>query len=488
VWSAAWRISLWGTLAFAAGTLIVFIFLHHFVSDDIQRRNDAWLWGEVSLLGDVAERTPKDSLYGQVVGEIAEVVRKEVPNKRRSLSGTNDYVFFLQQGEDRSLKLWIGSGEGESTLKAIQLAKILPDQPTDLLVDGSLVPFRVVSLRVEDGSRIYLGLSEWDQLRVLNNLRLCFILLWLLIVLFGFALIFSISRSLLKYVQRITDAASRIGRSDLTTRVPITSRTDEVAHLALTLNSMLDRIESSMHQLHTMSDSLAHDLRSPLTAIRGKLEVSLSARTIEEQAEAIISSIEVLDRLSQFLTESLDVAEAHADALRLTRTELDIEEALVAMIDLYQPSMAEKNMMLEFHRPGPLRIWADAALIHRMLSNLFDNEIAHLPTGCNVRLLLQSSEDSMILAMEDNGPGFPVELIEHLFERHAKGQLSCGYGLGLAFVDAVVRAHGGTVTASNCEPSGARITINLPLNGSLDSHLVIGASEQVARDTQHMVD
>ena len=144
VWSAAWRISLWGTLAFAAGTLIVFIFLHHFVSDDIQRRNDAWLWGEVSLLGDVAERTPKDSLYGQVVGEIAEVVRKEVPNKRRSLSGTNDYVFFLQQGEDRSLKLWIGSGEGESTLKAIQRAKILPDQPTDLLVDGSLVPFRVV--------------------------------------------------------------------------------------------------------------------------------------------------------------------------------------------------------------------------------------------------------------------------------------------------------------------------------------------------------
>lgn len=81
VWSAAWRISLWGTLAFAVGTLILFRFLHRFVSGDIQRRNDAWLWGEVSLLGDVAERTPKDSLYSQIVGEIAEVVRKEVPTR-----------------------------------------------------------------------------------------------------------------------------------------------------------------------------------------------------------------------------------------------------------------------------------------------------------------------------------------------------------------------------------------------------------------------
>jgi signal transduction histidine kinase len=489
VWSAAWRISLWGTLGFAVGTLILFMFLDRFVASDIQRRNDAWLWGEVSLLGDIAERTPKDSLYGQIVGEIAEVVRKEVPNKRRSLSGTSDYVFFLQQGEEGSLKLWVGSGEGASTLRAIQSAKIFPDQPIDLRVDGSPVPFRVVSIRVEDGSRIYLGLSEWDQLRVLSNLRLTFTLLWLLIVLFGFVLIFSISRRLLKYVQRIADAASRIGRSDLTTRVPITRRTDEVAHLERTFNNMLDRIESSMHQLHTMTDSLAHDLRSPVTAIRGRLEESLSARTIEEQGEAIISSIEVLDRLSQFLTESLDVAEAHADALRLTRTEFDIDEALVAMIDLYQPSMAEKNMTLEFHRPGPLRIWADASLIHRMFSNLFDNEIAHLPAGCNVTLVLQRSRDSMIFAMEDNGPGFPVEMIGHIFERRAKGHQSSGYGLGLAFVDAVVRAHGGTVTASKREPHGARITISLPLTANLDdSHLGERASEQAATNAQQVVD
>src|SRR4029077_6213994 len=104
---------------------------------------------------------------------------------------------------------------------------------------------------------------------VLNSLRLRFSLLWLLIVLLGFATIFVKTRGVLGHGQTITESASRIGRSHVTTRVPTTERKDELAHLALTLNSMLDRIENSMHQLHTMTDSLAHDLRSPLTAIRG---------------------------------------------------------------------------------------------------------------------------------------------------------------------------------------------------------------------------
>jgi hypothetical protein len=82
--SAAWRISLWATLAFAVGIMLVFVMLHRFVADDIQRRSDAWLTGEVAVLGDVAERTPKDRVYGRVVGEVAELASREVPNKLRS--------------------------------------------------------------------------------------------------------------------------------------------------------------------------------------------------------------------------------------------------------------------------------------------------------------------------------------------------------------------------------------------------------------------
>ena len=461
--SAAWRISLWATLAFACGTMLVFVFLHRFVADDIQRRSDAWLSGEVEVLGDVAERTPKDALYGRVVGEVAELAGKEVPNKLLSESSANDSVFFLQTGADGALKLWVGAGSGEPNLKAIQAVRIVPDHPTDLNVQGFGVPFRVASTRVNDGTYIYLGLSERDELRVLRNLGLRFFLLWLLLVLLGFGIVFFTSRRMLSHVREITEAASRIGHSDLNARVPTTKRNDEVSHLALTLNHMLDRIESSIHQLHTITDSLAHDLRSPLTAIRGKLEMSLSASTHGEQAEPIVSAIEELDRLTDFLNKSLDVAEAKADALRLNRSQVDLDELLRIMIDLYEPSMSEKGLQIRLRSGGPLTIEADAALIHRMIANLFDNELKHVPAACTVAIGLKAEGDAASLILEDDGPGFDAEVFLHLFERRVRGKESNGHGLGLAFVDAVARAHGGAVTAGNRESGGAQIAVTLPI-------------------------
>src|SRR5579864_7206720 len=101
--SAAWRISLWATLAFACGALVVFVFVRSFVASDIQRRSDAWLSGEVEVLGDVAERTPRGALYGRVVGEVAELASKEVPNRVRGESAENDSVFFLQMGANGAM-------------------------------------------------------------------------------------------------------------------------------------------------------------------------------------------------------------------------------------------------------------------------------------------------------------------------------------------------------------------------------------------------
>jgi signal transduction histidine kinase len=461
--SAAWGISCWGTLGFAIGTLIVFVFLHRFVANDIQRRNDAWLWGEVSLLGEIAERTPRDAIYAHVVGEIADIVRKEIPSDPTSPGAGYDQVFFLQQGEDGSLKLWVGAGSGEDALNSIRQSGILPDQPIDLNVNSIPVPFRVVSSRIEDGSYIYLGLSESEQLRILSKFRLYFSALWAVIVVFGFGLIFSISRGLLNYVQRITDAASRIGRSDVKARVPTRQREDEVGHLAFTLNNMLDRIESSMHQLHTMTDSLAHDIRSPITAIRGKLETSLDEHSYEELRDAVISSIELLDHLSLFLTESLDVAEASAGALRLNTVQVDLRELLFTLVDYYRPSFAERQLSIECSASESARLNADAGLMHRMMANLLENELAHVPPQCTVRLTTFVEGPSVYLFVEDDGPGFPPELIPDLFERHTKGKGSKGHGLGLAFVDAVVRAHGGSVTAENGVPRGARIRVDLPI-------------------------
>lgn len=475
--SAAWRISLWATLAFAVGTMLVFAMLHRFVAQDIQRRSDAWLSGEVEVLADVAEHTPKNTLYIRVVDEVAELASREVPYRQRSNGSENDVVFFLEARDDGPIGVWVGLGDGAENLAAIRSAKVQGNGPYDLEVKGFPTPFRVAAADVGGGSHVYLGLSEKDELRVLRGLWVRFLGLWLLIVLLGFLIVFYSTRKMLRRVRDITEAASRIGQSDLSSRVPHTNGNDEVEHLACTLNRMLDRIESTVHQLHTITDALAHDLRSPLTAIRGKLETALSDPASADSTEPIVSAIDELDRLTEFLNTSLDVAEAKADALRLSRTEVDLDELVRGMINLYEPCMSEKGLGIEIRSAGRVRVLADPALLHRVFANLLDNELKHLPASCLISVSLRADHRTATLIIEDNGPGFHAEVERHLFERRVKGSDSRGYGLGLAFVESVVRIHGGNVEATNGREGGAHISVTLPLfNSSVQEGMEIFAA------------
>jgi signal transduction histidine kinase len=357
----------------------------------------------------------------------------------------------------------VGSGDGVANLEAIRSTKATADIPYDLYVNGFKFPFRVATVRIADGSHIYLGLSEKDELKVLRSLRVRFLSLWLTIVFLGFVIVFYSTRRMLGHVREITEAASRIGQSDLSSRVPDTRGNDEVGHLARTLNHMLDRIENSVHQLHTITDSLAHDLRSPLTAIRGKLETALSDDMKVDQVEPIVSAIDELDRLTEFLNTSLDLAEAKADALRLSRTEIDFDELLRSMIDLYEPCMSDKGLHVQIRSAGPVKVLADPALLHRVIANLLDNELKHLPASCTVCLSLQCDDEMATLRVDDDGPGFDTAVQTQLFQQRVKGPYSRGHGLGLAFVEAVVRVHGGNVTAENRAGGGACLSISLPL-------------------------
>jgi signal transduction histidine kinase len=461
--SEAWAISLWATLAFAIGTMFVFWMLQNFVARDIQQRSDAWLSGEVEVLGDVAERTPKDRLYQSIVGEVAELASREVPNRERSGANESDSVFFMQIGRGGQADLWVGAGDKASSLAAIRSTKAVADVPYDLHIQGFAVPFRVASVQMQDGSHIYLGLSEKDELRVLRNLRVRFLTLWLVIVLLGFLVVFYATWRMLRRVEKIAEAASRIGQSDLSSRVANPKGKGEIGRLARTLNQMLDRVENTVGQLHTITDSLAHDLRSPLTAIRGKMEAALSPSARIDPTECIVSAIDELDRLSNFLNTTLDVSEARADALRLSKTDIDLAQLVRAIAEFFEPSVSDKGLAMHLRITGPVSVSADAALLHRVIANLLDNELKHLPPSSTVWLSVHSDNDMALLTIEDDGPGFDLDVARHLFERRVKGRESRGHGLGLAFVQAVIRVHGGSVTAANRVGRGARISISLPL-------------------------
>ncbi len=461
--TAAWRISLWSGVAFALGTAIAFWFLQSFLANDIQNRADSWLTGELGVLADVAQRTPSDQLHDAVVDEIAELASREAPRDESSAGPLNRTVFFLQTAPDGTLKLHTGAGVGQADASAVERSRVALDRPSSVRVDGFRVPFRVAEARLANGDRIYLALSTHYERHVLRRLRVKFAGLWCGIIALGTFIVFVSTRRMLYRVQVITETAESIGRQNLSSRVPALERSDEISRLSLTLNKMLDRIESSVQQLHAMSDALAHDLRSPITSVRGKLELALMSPQAEVKEEAIVHCIEAIDRLSSLVNTSLDVSEASADALRLRKETVNLNETVRSMAELYEPSLSHAGLQLVLRGAGALYIEADRALLQRVLANLFDNELKHLHSGTTVTITLEEKAERVLLRLEDDGAGFPFELLPRVFERYSKGAQSEGYGLGLAFVAAVVRSHDGSVTAANRPEGGVCLALEFPL-------------------------
>jgi signal transduction histidine kinase len=166
------------------------------------------------------------------------------------------------------------------------------------------------------------------------------------------------------------------------------------------------------------------------------------------------------------LNTTLDLAEAEAGALKIDRQPIDLSEAVMQLVDLYQPAMAERQHQLTLDIAEHVMIDADATLINRTISNLLENELVHLRSPCNIRVSLRTEAGSAELVIADNGPGFPPDLAARAFERFVKGKHSPGHGLGLAFVDAMVQSHGGHIKILTGEQGGAVISVSLPLSVS----------------------
>jgi signal transduction histidine kinase len=463
--TAAWRISIWTTLAFALGTGLAFAIVYLLVAQTIRDRSDAWLSGEAEVLAQVSADTPRDHLYTRIVGEVAELATRELPDERNSRGQRLNSVFFLEQYADGGQSpLWVGPGSDDAFLKAIQGAK-LGQAPESIRVEGWPTSFRVVARPTDErGKTVYLGLSNRGDMHVLRNLTRRFLLLWGGTVLLGFLISYMSARRTLRRVEHITETVARIGSEDLSERLPESASRDEIARLAKTFNLMLSRIQSSVNQLRSLTDGVAHDLKSPVTSIRGALESALCNEPNENWRDSVGEAIEGLDRLLNLLNTTLDLAEAEAGALRLDRSTVDFSGVVQNLVELYQPAMCERQHELTPELQAHVAVSADLSLLSRVISNLLENELAHLPPGCHIHIRLRSQQESAELVIEDDGPGFPPEIASHVFERFVKGEHSPGHGLGLAFVDAVIRAHGGTVGISDRAVGGAIITLSLPVS------------------------
>lgn len=460
--TAAWRISIVTALAYALGTAVTFSTVYFFVAQSIRERSDAWLSGEAAVLVRVSADTPRDRLYNRAVREVAELATRELPEVRNAAGQNLNAVFFLEEDpNDRQGPLWVGPGSGDAFVQAIARANPVPGVPQSIRIAGWPTSFRVVTQQ-EGGRTIYMGLSGRGAAHTLQNLALLFVVAWGATALLGFLISYTGAQRTLQRVEQITKTVARIGSEQLGERLPEPSNSDEISRLAQTFNHMLDRIQSSVNQLRSVTDSVAHELKTPVTSIRGTLESALFNEPDDSLRDSVGEAIEGLDKLTQLLNTVLDLAEAQAGALSLDRTAVDLSDVVKQVVEIYLPSMAERQHELIVDITDDVMVAADLPLLNRVVSNLLENELAHLPAGRQIHVVLRAQQESAELIIEDNGPGFPSEIIARAAERFVKGKYSGGHGLGLAFVDAVVQAHGGVIKISDRPEGGAVVTLSLP--------------------------
>lgn len=466
--TAAWRLSIWTTLAFGLGTAIAFAIIHLLVANSIQQRTDAWLRGEAAVLAEVAMNTPQDHLYSRIVEEVAELATREVSDEGSGTGFESRSVFFAETSANGSLQLWIGPSEKEEFLRAITQVRLGPGVPQTVRIGKSESAFRVVANRFEGGNTVYLGLVDRAAAQLLGGLTRRFLMIWVGMLALGFLIAYTGARRMLNRVEQITETVAQIGTEDLRSRLPDAGDSDEISRLALTFNQMLDRIQSSVKQLHNVTGAVAHDLKSPVTSIRGRLELVLSKNDDTAWREPVAESVEGLDRIMQLLNTTLDLAEAEAGALHLNRERIDLSLLIRQLVDLYQPALAERQLDIETLLTPEIIVSGDSSLLNRTIGNLLDNELTHLPSRSHIAVSLTSNSSCAILRIHDDGPGFSAEVKGRAFERFVKSKRSPGHGLGLAFVDAVVRVHGGSISVSDPPDGGVELTIGLPLAASTE--------------------
>jgi heavy metal sensor kinase len=276
-----------------------------------------------------------------------------------------------------------------------------------------------------------------------------------------------LARKALLPVGRMTSKAESIGIDRLDERISPPRTADEIGHLAVTLNAMLDRLEQGVEEKRRLVADASHELRTPLATMRAELDVSLMADDLSPTArEVLVSTLEEVDRMSRTVDNLLTLARADEGRLELLRTEVDLLEACETVADHLRPLAAAKGLRFEVDGE-PCVAEADAHRLHQALTNFTENAIKYARSGGEVKITAWCADNEVGVTVTDNGPGIPSHARSHVFDRFyrvdsARGRDGGGSGLGLAICREIANAHGGRVWMESEEGRGSAFTLSLP--------------------------
>ena len=455
----AFRLTLWYAGIFMLSACVAFFFFYLLITTVIRQQTDQALSSEVRAFSSILSARGPEAVKRQALLQAQAAGEKKIFFRLLYITG--------QVFSSSNMSYWRDIGISRAAVNRL-LNSSEPVFDTISIADRKH-KVRVLYAVIGPGMILQLGQSMENHTRIIEVFRKVFITT--MVILFALAVVVGwfMARRALVGVETVARTARRISAGSLEQRVPVKKKADEIDQLALTFNQMLDRIEQLVSGIKEMSDNIAHDLKSPITRIRGIDEVSMSSdASLEDYESMAAGTIEECDRLLDMIDTMLIISRAEAGVNQLECQQLDISRLVRDACDIFQSPAEDKGLTLACSTDKDVELYGDLRLIQRMVANLLDNAIKYTPEDGRIDVTVADGVDrSVLITVVDTGLGIPDQDREHIFERFFRcdpSRSQPGTGLGLSFARAVARAHNGEITVASTPGEGSTFTVTLPKN------------------------
>jgi len=451
--SAGTRLNAWYALIFTLGVGGLFALAYLLVARVIENADHAIL---ESKLGEYA------SIY-QVGGfrALEQAVRRDD-----------------ESGQQKSLFVRLADGRN-----AVTLAKVPDEWITFQNAEGNLNGFRrqvgtihiprdaerdfaITSAVLRDGALLQVGRSTTNRDRILIPFRKTFLIVGGAVILLGLATGMWLAHRTLRPVREVVTTARKIiATGDHEARVPEQPGADELTEMAALFNNVLEKNAALVRAMRESLDNTAHDLRTPLTRLRGLAELALQSDDPAAHREALADCAEESERVLAMLRALMDVTEAEAGMMRLDRQPTDLAKLIADVVELYAMIAEEKRIIVTNETSGPLVASVDPARMRQVFANLLDNALKYTPGGGRVTISIRAEAGAVKVTFHDSGIGIATDEQTKIWSRLYRSDRSRtqrGLGLGLSLVKAIVEAHGGSAAVQSEPGAGSTFTVTLP--------------------------